>query len=115
MRLTSLIAKGEVRQARTDLWADTFNVDFRGRCAGLRLASLADANCEQRKSQDCGVSSTAEQVAHGGQSFPDFGNTRRPTIYSGWDCVCALSVNGRRQAQGSKPNDKTARYDDIMD
>src|SRR6266849_7410362 len=97
MRFTSLIAKGEVRQAGRDLWAHAFNVDFRGRNARLGLTSLPDADREQGKAQNKGPSSTAEQTAHDGRSFPVSDNTYRPAIYSRQDCLCG--VYGERSLQ----------------
>jgi hypothetical protein len=52
MRLAALIAKGEVRQGGADLRSHAFNVDGRGRGAGLGFTSLADADRNQGKAGD---------------------------------------------------------------
>src|SRR5258706_7718863 len=116
MRLTALIAKGEVGQAGADFGAQGFNVDWCARSAGLGLTSLPNTNHEQGQAQDQGVSSTTEQIAHGGRSLPACDDTHRSAIYSRPDClrgvVCRTAAV---KCAGPKNHHQTARYDDIMD
>jgi hypothetical protein len=69
-RLTALIAKREVRQARANFWAHILNINFHGIRAGLRLTSPAGTNREQGKAAQQSALSAGERAAHvGGPSL----------------------------------------------